>query len=201
MKGEKDVKNFVTSDTHFGHKKIIEYARPEYRNGTIEDMDNDLILRWNKTVSPEDTVYHLGDFAWKENQIKKITEKLNGKIILILGNHDPSRVAKNPGKYGFEAVYKFGLDLKKVSLSHYPMLAHRRLLQFHGHDHEVDKTLKIHKRDHGNRCYVNLNCCVENWYFTPINMDLLVVHLSEISGDFSQFKDLNSLLFEELVSK
>ena len=49
-----------------------------------------LIKNWNSVVRPEDTVYHLGDFAFYKDQRKTINvlRRLNGNKILIRGNHD-----------------------------------------------------------------------------------------------------------------
>ena len=50
-------------------------------------MDRDLICRWNRTIAPDDIVYNLGDVSFNP---KRYVDKLNGKIILIQGNHDKS---------------------------------------------------------------------------------------------------------------
>jgi calcineurin-like phosphoesterase family protein len=52
---------FVTSDTHFGHKRVIEFEAAHRPFATIEEHDRELIARWNATVKPKDTVWHLGD--------------------------------------------------------------------------------------------------------------------------------------------
>jgi calcineurin-like phosphoesterase family protein len=40
------------------------------------------------SVAPEDTVYHLGDVALGLAHVKRVLPQLNGKKILIVGNHD-----------------------------------------------------------------------------------------------------------------
>lgn len=56
---------------------------------TIEEMDEFLIDQWNATVSPGDTVYHLGDLSYKLHTMEEVLPYLNGSITLIVGNHDP----------------------------------------------------------------------------------------------------------------
>lgn len=86
---------FFTADHHFGHANILKYEDAMRRNAfggrfqTVEEMDEFLIDQWNATVSPDDTVYHLGDLAFKMHSIEDILPYLNGSIILIVGNHDP----------------------------------------------------------------------------------------------------------------
>ena len=54
----------LTSDHHFGHTNITRYDERPY--GSVEEMDADMIARWNETVAPKDSVYHLGDiFLYK----------------------------------------------------------------------------------------------------------------------------------------
>ena len=52
---------FFTSDTHFNHKAIISYCSRPFES--VEEMNDRLIDNWNQVVKPNDTVYHLGDFA------------------------------------------------------------------------------------------------------------------------------------------
>lgn len=147
---------YVTSDTHFGHANIIEYARSD-KFSSLEEMDEYLVRVWNETVGVDDVVYHLGDFAWRK--YKTYLEQLNGKIILICGNHDSRSMS------GFEAVHKFGFDTKDFSMCHYPMLGHRRRIGLHGHLH--DKGYVVTGVERGG---LNVNCCVEKWEYEPINL-------------------------------
>lgn len=52
-------------------------------------MDHALIQNWNKVVSEDDIVFHLGDFADK-SKWRQIANALKGKKYLIQGNHDRS---------------------------------------------------------------------------------------------------------------
>jgi calcineurin-like phosphoesterase family protein len=79
----------VISDTHFGHENILTFE--PIRNTTMridgyENHDQWLIDNWNSSVKPDDVVLHLGDFAFK--MIQDVQHLLNGRKILILGNHD-----------------------------------------------------------------------------------------------------------------
>ena len=77
-----------TGDHHFGHANIICYDHRLY--STVQEMDADLIARWNETVALGDIVYHLGDiFLYKRVEDARAARKqLNGTIRLIHGNHD-----------------------------------------------------------------------------------------------------------------
>ncbi len=84
---------FLTSDTHFGHKNIIDYCDRPYTtldgHPDVWAMNRDLIARWNAVVGVDDEVLHLGDFAMgNKNDWAQIRLSLNGSIVLIKGNHD-----------------------------------------------------------------------------------------------------------------
>lgn len=81
------MKTFFTSDTHFGHANIIKYCNRPFKS--MEQMDDEMIRRWNSKVSKEDRVFHLGDFAFhKPERIRDIVKNLNGTIFVVPGNHD-----------------------------------------------------------------------------------------------------------------
>lgn len=69
---------FFTADTHFGHNNIIKYVNRPFNS--VEEMDEQLISNWNSKVTHEDTIYHLGDFAFSKTP-EKYFYRLNGKKI------------------------------------------------------------------------------------------------------------------------
>jgi len=77
-------KTFFTADTHFGHKNILGYTNRPFKD--IDEMNEILIQRWNYRISPQDTVYHLGDFCF--GNPGEYIHRLNGNIKLIPGSHD-----------------------------------------------------------------------------------------------------------------
>lgn len=142
--------DYLTSDHHFGHKNIIAYEDRPFT--TVEEMDEFMIQRWNETVKPGDTVYHLGDFALVNlERIAALLKRLNGRKILILGNHD--RAAHRMAEAGFDEVYKYLVLYRDDPWSHghrnsYLLLSHRpRPFHWKG------------------RC---LNVAVECWDYRPI---------------------------------
>lgn len=86
---------WVTSDLHFNHINILKYEPESRPFASVEEMNEVLIARWNSVVKPADTVYVLGDLAMgKLEDSRECIKRLNGKIILIRGNHDTkSRLA------------------------------------------------------------------------------------------------------------
>jgi calcineurin-like phosphoesterase family protein len=136
---------WFTADTHFGHKNIIEYANRPF--SSIEEMNESLIRNWNDHVSFDDEVYHLGDVGLcSPGQLKKILERLNGKIYLIKGNHEKSAEACKDRfewiKDYFELIIPdndFHQGRQLVVLMHYPMrvwqASHYGAYHLYGHTH------------------------------------------------------------------
>lgn len=141
------VKIWFTSDTHFGHKNIITFCERPFNS--VEEMDNAIIERWNSKVGKDDIVFHLGDFAFASNKRwQELIYKLNGKIYLILGNHD---ITRWPGTYTMQLFDRvenqmmLKIDNKyKVYLNHFPFLCYDGTyrnpedctIQLHGHVHQ-----------------------------------------------------------------
>lgn len=118
-----------------------------------------MIERWNHSVRPTDTVWHLGDFIWGKwgPRAKEIRDRLNGEIFFVRGNHDfkwehLKRLGLNPlfPTPGDPAVMHVGG--RAVVLTHYPPTdynAANRVLGFlgagavwlHGHSHCRGKIL------------------------------------------------------------
>lgn len=115
---------FFTSDLHFCHKNIIRFCNRPWP--TTEEMNKGLVERWNKKVSPDDTVFCLGDFCFGGSaEWKKWREKLNGHIILIRGNHDRRMSSTMEGLFD-EVLYQAQLEIdgRSVYLNHYPFLTY-----------------------------------------------------------------------------
>ncbi|WP_034907890.1 phosphoesterase [Campylobacter ureolyticus] len=102
---------YFTSDLHLGHKNIMKYC-PNFRNfQSVDEMDDYLVYLWNKTVTPDDEIYNLGDFSFYNSveKTEQILTRLNGKHSLVLGNHD-NLINKNKDLF------------KNFILFHYPIL-------------------------------------------------------------------------------
>lgn len=79
---------FAIADTHFGHRKVLEFEPIPRPFKTIEHHDRELVARWNAAVNPTDTVWHLGDVYFGGKDAHGILGELNGIKRLVLGNHD-----------------------------------------------------------------------------------------------------------------
>ena len=182
---------FFTSDTHFGHARIIELSNRPFRD--VEHMNTEIVRRWNETVMPDDTVFHLGDVALGPIDLSlPIVSRLNGYKILVNGNHD--RPFMNRGKARFDewhnryaevfqavtfttALPHYLSDGTRVTLSHFPYDGDSHGADRYQEDRPVDNGLTlIHGHTHmDNRFSRSANGSPQvhvgqdAWNFTPVS--------------------------------
>ncbi len=184
-------KIFFTSDLHFGHENVIIFDNRPFANAA--EMDAELIRRWNEKVGMDDTVYVLGDMIWKTRNADApdIIKSLNGKIILIRGNHDSflcnaKAIAALTDVKDYDDICVTLEDgtKKRCILSHYfiPLyLGHRHGgIHLHGHSHfsdeadlEIDMADEMNRRGFYTEIY-NVGCMY--WNYEPVTLDEILAH-------------------------
>ncbi|MBO4473144.1 MAG: metallophosphoesterase family protein [Clostridia bacterium] len=115
------MRTFFISDLHFGHKNAIDYDRRPF--SSVEEMNEEIIRRWNAKVHADDLVYILGDFTIEDDAVK-YASRLKGRKILIRGNHD-LYLRKEQNRAIFEKISgleELNVDGKWLTLCHYPMI-------------------------------------------------------------------------------
>jgi calcineurin-like phosphoesterase family protein len=103
-------------------------------------MDEAIIANINAIVGCDDTLWHLGDFAFGDfNSVKRYRDRLHCRNIrLIIGNHD-----KNFVRNIFDECYDGQVLIKAEGqdffLNHLPLLSwygpYRQTIMCHGHVH------------------------------------------------------------------
>lgn len=151
---------WFTADHHFGHANVIEYTERPYKS--VEEMDADLIARWNDAVAPSDLVYHLGDVSFHGNErTREILHQLKGNKILIRGNHDKApKTAQNMGFLASMEAAMIKIGSHDVFLRHEPGRPAPGIWIVHGHTHQSYKIKSIEKK---------ISVCVEMWNYGPVS--------------------------------
>lgn len=155
---------YITSDTHFGHANIIKYCQRPF--ASVEEMDETLISNWNSVVKPADCVYHLGDFSLgKAENVAKYLARLQGRIVLVRGNHDRSLDFMQ--KAGFTSAvdrFVFTSQRRCVIAQHRPNLprVNPNFGLFYGH---------VHNTPHQPPQKRSLCVCVELHDYKPLPLD------------------------------
>ena len=183
------MKVWFTSDYHLGHENIIEYCNRPFNS--IEHMNVSLIRNHNQRVKPEDTVFFLGDFCFRNTEGGKAGEgqlnraefylkQLNGRFVFIRGNHDHNNSLNTPihsaviemGGHHIYLVHNpedFEPNFKFIFCGHvhgaWKFKKIKNLIGFVGHTENLSK--KIKERLYGETVLVNMSCDV--WKYMPVS--------------------------------
>ena len=170
------METFFTSDLHLNHSRVIKYDDRPY--DSVEEMNEALIQNYNARVGRRDTVYILGDFAFKKPE--SFLRRMNGRKILIKGNHDHFSITKGLS-IGFDEIHMmntFKINRMHFTMCHFPMYSwdrsHYGSYHIHGHVHSFNIEFRWNRYNVG----------VDNNLYEPISFDELV-------GVFEFQKSLN----------
>jgi calcineurin-like phosphoesterase family protein len=174
---------FFTSDSHFRHAMVAQLRG----FASAEEHDEAVISRWNETVKPADTVWHLGDVGMSRGFLP-LVGRLNGTVHLIAGNHDavwPGHRDSHRHQRGwlehFASVQAFArrrIGGHQVLLSHFPYegdhaaedrcgqyrLRDEGLWLLHGHTHWQ------HIQVHGGR---QIHVGLDAWDLAPVPLHVI----------------------------
>ena len=153
-------KIFVCSDLHLSHDRQFVWGARGFNS--IGEMNTTIVERFNSVVSPEDEVYILGDLclggADSLETNRAMLEQLNGKLHIIIGNHDtPTRIAMYQELPNvIEVVYATMLHYRGYHfyMSHFPTMTANldedkplkaRIINLCGHSHASDAFIDFNK--------------------------------------------------------
>lgn len=174
---------YFTSDHHFGHANIIKFCNRPF--DSVEEMDNDLIEKWNLVVRSGDVVYHLGDFTLKGiKEFKYYCSQLNGYLRIIPGGHDHRWLRKftpTSTKTAYCTVFPPLHTLKlnpPIVLCHYAMRVwdrfHYGSWHLYGHSHG-------NLPPHG----LSLDVGVDNNRYIPLSWEHVLIYMNKRSEKFT----------------
>jgi len=174
------MKTWFTSDLHFFHKNIVEYTN-RGKETNKKDHDAWLLNLWNETISPDDTVFHLGDFAFHRSyeDLADILSKVNAKqIIMLKGNHDEKSVLNRLVADQWITEWHMYREIKigdtKTVLHHFPISSWHQQGRgsYHLHGHCVDDATEILTIDGWkNRNELNINDKIYSYNINTNNIE------------------------------
>ena len=195
---------FFTGDLHFGHANVIAFDNRPFES--VEEMDAELIRRWNNKVGKGDLTYVLGDMIWKarNDDAPVLSRRRYGQIILLKGDHD--RFLHNAKAKAALAGIKDSDDIcvtlkdgtkKRVILDHFfkPMYnGHRhQAIHLHAHSHftdeadfEVDFAKYLNSIGCRNEIY-NVGCMY--WNYEPVTLDEIIEGGRTIRPNYGERSD------------
>jgi len=203
------METLITGDLHLHHYNVALhcnrlpwiYPNPKYdpdkpehfkfnnpRAVHLESHDNDIIDNWNGIAGKKDLVYILGDLAWKNHA--HYIQRLNGKKILIKGNHDKmSCDALRLFKEVHESLYR-KINGQMVMLSHCPyetwFSSCHGSWNIHGHCHgRMEERVELLRFDGG----------IDAWNYKPVPWDIIkakMLYKEELKKEYFANKEPRS---------
>ena len=164
---------YYIGDIHFGDQRVMELVGRPYLS--VEEMNCDISSKWNLRVKTSDFVYVLGDFAF-DDESAQIIDRLQGKKILLMGNHDYVLSQKTLRKFDRVETICTIADLdRSVCLCHYPLLSFDRSIYGgyhvfgHIHNNKNDVAFLLQKQLSN-----SFNCGADVIDFVPRTLDELI---------------------------
>ena len=130
---------FFTADTHFGDPRVLRIDKRAFR--TVSEHDAALMALWNETVSADDEVWHLGDFALhvRDERVEAPLAELHGRKHLVSGNNDGPATLAAGGWTSVQAYAELVIDGVAVVMCHYAFRTWKNMgrgwIDLHGHSH------------------------------------------------------------------
>ena len=163
---------FLIANCQFGRANIIKKNKRPFES--VQEMNDEMIQRWNTVVTDKDQVIHLGNFAWDPSTAEEVLSKLNGKSILLLPGEEDSDILDMHAKGLLpknaslsNRIYE--LNSVKATFAYWPMLEwplkdrdHYLYYGYYGTKYKPDHKKKM----------INMAC--EFWNYTPHNMSNLI---------------------------
>lgn len=166
-------KDFFTADTHFSQLRTMQLSQRPFIN--IDEMDYQLISNWNKTVSPNDVVYHLGDFG-NPTIISFLSFK---KMTLITGNYETEQTIADL------------LKDKRVELCTHPEYINpnngeRYVMMHEPNSHTIESNFYLFGHIHNLQMVKNngFNVGTDLHNFTPVSLDTVTFRKNAIENHY-----------------
>jgi calcineurin-like phosphoesterase family protein len=121
------------SDLHLGHKAIALLRG----FADIDEYNEEVIRRWNSVVTKRCLIFLLGDATMENKKYIPLLARLNGRIVMVGGNHEDFHDFKLISQY-VEAIMG-AIQYKGFILTHIPIHTQevsRFRGNIHGHLHE-----------------------------------------------------------------
>jgi len=169
---------WITADWHLGEDRFNLMQRPFT---DVQKHCDRIIENFNSVVGPDDLTYVLGDVLYQKAdpvRFLPLIGKMNGKKILVRGNHDAPFSDEQFQPY-FQEIHNDGsgiqLDINGTPcyLTHYPSTGMRQRFNLVGHVHGAWK--------------VQLNCLnvgVDAHYLYPMSMTNVTFYLEAITKHY-----------------
>jgi len=176
---------WFTSDHHWGHRNILRYCAETRPFESVEEMNAQLIHRWNERVAPDDEVILVGDVFCSRRMTREervgILRMLHGRKVLVRGNHDDH--LDNFTEAGFTGIHDH------LVIDDGILVIHRACILEHVQERGLARQLNPHLVIHGHTHALgpergrHLNVAVDRWDLRPVPWTVVEERLQAAHGE------------------
>lgn len=184
IKGIFDDNNFCDETYSAEVNNNLKELQKEQKQVILDYHNEMLISNWNYKVDVNDTVYFLGDFAFRnKTKAEIIGRKLNGHKIIILGNHDDRKhnpdgsVAYNPTlEAHFKACGFERVEFNPILLKGHFLLSHEPLFENLSRKDLIGDLFNIYGHVHSDPRFKTKTsnsfcCCLDRHNYVPVELE------------------------------
>lgn len=129
---------WFTADLHLGHTNIIRHCGRPF--DSVAEMDEAILSAINYVVDQADTLWVLGDFAFRGRSPSHYRERIKCRDVrLLVGNHDHRGRCESAGFSFVGDVSQISIGRQRIWMSHYPHrswpASHHGSWHLYGHVH------------------------------------------------------------------
>ena len=185
---------YYSSDWHADHFNCIGFCGRPFKD--VDDMRETLIANHNAVVKPEDISILIGDVALNLKTIPRLIPRLNGKKILIVGNHDKNFHLKKGAEKAqkiydqyFDEIYTHQhrtVGDYPVYLNHFPFRSDDETERYHmqrpTQDNLKGAVALLHGHTHSFDCVKGnaIHIGVDARAYTPVSEDQIIIEIKQI---------------------
>ena len=184
IKGIFDDNNFYDETYSEEENKNFKELQKEQKQVILDYHNEMLIYNWNYKVDVNDTIYFLGDFAFKnKTKAELIGRRLNGHKIIILGNHDDRKhnsdgsvIYNSTLESHFKACGFERVEFNPIVLKGHFLLSHEPLFENLSGSNSIGDLFNIYGHVHSNPLYSTKTrnsfcCCLDRHSYEPVELE------------------------------
>lgn len=181
---------WFTSDTHFSQERTLNLSKRPFKS--VEQMDRDMIRKWNYKVREEDVVYHLGDFGDTGTAYRTVSQLNGAHIFIVPGNYDTpeflSELKRDPRVTVLDQGHIVTIEGVRMRMVYMPEAFSGDTFHLYGHVHQL-QMVKTNA----------LNVGVDCHDFYPIDKETIMFYHTAITKHYDKnvFNDFREDIMDQ----
>lgn len=164
----------MTGCLHIYDTVSMDWRADKFNN--VQEIADTIVTNWNATVKPDDMTVIVGDIGKQCAKTIEVLEALNGKKILVMGNHDLEwDFDVLNSQCGFDEIRDY-LTFPNVIVRHIPIVGSLTRVVVHAHHHRYDAPNMQRMLSNYTYDLYRYNCCWDLNKFKPCTYNEIILN-------------------------